>query len=41
MKTPEHILNALKATLGPKGWTDDPDRIEAHVTEQRGLWRGT
>jgi FAD/FMN-containing dehydrogenase len=41
MKTPEHILDALKATLGPKGWTDDPDRIEAHVTERRGLWRGT
>jgi len=41
MKTPDHIQDAIKATVGPKGWTDDSDRMEAHVTEQRGLWRGT
>ncbi|NQV85253.1 MAG: FAD-binding oxidoreductase, partial [Rhodospirillales bacterium] len=41
METPEHILGAIKDTVGPKGWTTDPDAIEAHVTERRGLWRGT
>ena len=41
MKTPEHILDAIKDAVGPKGWTDDSDRIEAHVTELRGLWRGS
>jgi FAD/FMN-containing dehydrogenase len=41
MKTPEHILDAIRDAVGPKGWTDDADLIEAHVTERRGLWRGT
>ena len=41
MKTPEHILDAIRDAVGPKGWTVDADRIEAHVTERRGLWRGT
>ncbi len=41
MKTPDHILDAIKAAVGPKGWTIEPDKIEAHVTERRGLWRGS
>ncbi|MBC8338612.1 MAG: FAD-binding oxidoreductase [Rhodospirillales bacterium] len=40
METPEHILDAIKEIVGPKGWTDDADKVEAHVTEQRGLWHG-
>ncbi len=41
MKTPEKILDAVRDAVGPKGWTADADRIEAHVTERRGLWHGT
>jgi FAD/FMN-containing dehydrogenase len=41
MNTPEQILDAIKDAVGPNGWTDDKDKIEAHVTEWRGLWRGS
>jgi FAD/FMN-containing dehydrogenase len=41
MKTPEHILDAIKNSVGPKGWTDNADKIEAHITEWRGMWRGS
>jgi D-lactate dehydrogenase (cytochrome) len=40
MKTPEKILDAVRDAVGPKGWSTEPDRIEAHITEPRGLWRG-
>ncbi len=40
MKTPEKFLDAVRDAVGPKGWTTEPDRIEAHVTERRGLWHG-
>ena len=40
MKTPEKFMDAVKDAVGPKGWSTEPDRIEAHVTERRGLWRG-
>jgi len=40
MKTPDKLLDAIKDAVGPKGWSTDADRIEAHVTERRGLWHG-
>ncbi len=40
MKTPKKFLDAVRDAVGPKGWTTEPDRIEAHVTERRGLWHG-
>ncbi len=40
MKTPEKFLDAVKDAVGPKGWTTEPDRLKAHVTERRGLWHG-
>jgi FAD/FMN-containing dehydrogenase len=33
-------LAALKAAVGPQGWTDDADRIAPHLVEWRGDWRG-
>lgn len=33
-------LDALKAAVGPQGWTDDAERIAPHLTEWRGAWRG-
>jgi len=36
----ETFLIAVKDIVGSKGWTTDADRIEAHVTERRGLWHG-
>jgi FAD/FMN-containing dehydrogenase len=41
MKTPENIIDAIKNSVGPKGWTDNADKIEAHITEWRGIWRGS
>ncbi|MDA1088895.1 MAG: FAD-binding oxidoreductase [Proteobacteria bacterium] len=34
------ISSAIKDAVGPKGWSTDSERIEAHVTERRGLWHG-
>lgn len=33
-------LDALKAALGPGGWTDDPADIAPWLTEWRGRWNG-
>ena len=33
-------LDALKAALGPGGWTDDPSDIAPWLTEWRGRWNG-
>lgn len=33
-------LDALKAALGPDGWTDDPALIAPSLTEWRGRWTG-
>ena len=33
-------LDALKAAVGPQGWTVDAERIAPHLTEWRGAWRG-
>ena len=34
------VLDALKAALGPGGWTDDPSDIAPWLTEWRGRWNG-
>lgn len=33
-------LNDIRAVVGPKGWLDTPEDLDAFVTEPRGLWRG-
>ncbi|HEV2301687.1 MAG TPA: FAD-binding oxidoreductase [Stellaceae bacterium] len=33
-------LERIKAAVGPKGWTDDPDEIAPHLVEPRGLYHG-
>lgn len=33
-------LDALKAAVGPSGWTDDPARLEPHLVDWRGRKRG-
>ena len=40
MTVTENLSRAIKDVVGPKGWSTDADRIEAHVTEWRGLWHG-
>lgn len=40
MAVTEKIITSIKGIVGPKGWSTEADRIEAHVTERRGLWRG-
>ncbi|HJO73925.1 MAG TPA: FAD-binding oxidoreductase [Rhodospirillales bacterium] len=40
MTITENFSSAIKDAVGPKGWSTDDDRIEAHVTERRGLWHG-
>jgi FAD/FMN-containing dehydrogenase len=37
MPTP---LDELKAIVGPRGWSDDPDELEPFLTERRGVVRG-
>lgn len=34
------VIDELKAALGPKGWTQDPDIIAPRVLEWRGAWEG-
>ena len=34
------LLEELKTIVGPKGWTDDPDGLQPHVTEWRGRFTG-
>ena len=34
------VLDALKAALGPGGWTDDPSDIAPWLTEWRARWTG-
>ncbi len=41
MKIPKHIIDSIKNAVGPKGWTDEADKIETHITEWRGIWRGS
>ncbi len=35
------VINALKAVVGDAGWQDDPDALEPHLTEWRGLYHGS
>lgn len=35
------LLEQLKNIVGPKGWTTDAAELEAHVTEWRGVVRGS
>ena len=35
------VINALKAVVGDAGWQDDPAALEPHLTEWRGLYRGS
>ena len=37
---PADVISKLKAVLGPDGWTDDPQRLDAKLVEWRGRWRG-
>ena len=41
MKTPDQLLDSIRQAIGEKGCTTDPGGLEQHVTEMRGLWRGT
>ena len=34
------VLDALKAALGPGGWTQDPEVIAPSLTEWRNRWTG-
>ena len=34
-------VSALKACVGPDGWSDDPDRLAPKLREWRDRWRGT
>lgn len=35
-----NTMEKLRQIVGPKGWTTDPDALEPHLTEWRGLVRG-
>ncbi|MBS0295503.1 MAG: FAD-binding oxidoreductase [Proteobacteria bacterium] len=37
---PADVISKLKAVLGPDGWTDDPQRLDAKLVEWRGRWKG-
>lgn len=39
-RLPASQLAALKDLLGPKGWTDDPEKLEAHTTGFRAFAKG-
>ena len=34
------LLDRLKTAAGPRGWSDDPDRLAAKLVEWRDRWRG-
>ncbi len=34
------LVEDLKAIVGEKGWSDDADELEPHLTEWRGRLRG-
>jgi FAD/FMN-containing dehydrogenase len=38
---PADILDALKAALGEKGWSQDPERLAPKLVEWRERWRGS
>jgi FAD/FMN-containing dehydrogenase len=38
---PADVLSRLKAVLGPKGWSQDPERLAPKLVEWRDRWTGT
>lgn len=36
----EETLQRFRDIVGPKGFTDDPERLAPHLMEQRGLYKG-
>ena len=41
MANTSSALDAIRGIVGPKGFIDDAAGLEAFITEERGLWRGT
>lgn len=37
---PADLIDNLKAALGPKGWSQDPQELEPHVQDWRGRYKG-
>lgn len=37
---PPAVLAAIKDAVGPSGWTDDPEAMAPHLTDQRGAYTG-
>ncbi len=37
---PDSLLREIKDALGPKGWSDDPDRLSAKTVDWRGRYHG-
>ena len=37
---PADLIDNLKAALGPKGWSQDPQEIAPHVQDWRGRYKG-
>jgi FAD/FMN-containing dehydrogenase len=38
---PADVLSRLKALLGPKGWSENPERLAPKLVEWRDRWSGT
>jgi FAD/FMN-containing dehydrogenase len=36
----DDLLERIKAVVGPRGWTTDPNDLAPHLVEGRGLYRG-
>src|SRR5688500_10557838 len=34
-------FDRIRAVVGEAGWSTDPDVLERHLREERGLWRGS
>ncbi|MCH7485792.1 MAG: FAD-binding oxidoreductase [Proteobacteria bacterium] len=40
MAVPEDVLEAIRGTVGPKGWIGDAGGMEPYLIEERGIYRG-
>jgi len=40
MMTNSEALDKIRQIVGNKGWLDQPDDIQPHISEMRGLWNG-
>ena len=38
--TNSEALDKIRQIVGNKGWLDQPDDIQPHISEMRGLWNG-